>query len=93
MQAHLVQTNPLEVQAPGLQFLSDFNRPIKSAFALGSHKGNRKPQSRLKKSLLWQSLNCLLQVGKEIRKNVRCRMNPVSSRVWLSPGSSSLLAC
>lgn len=34
MQAHLVQTNPLEVQAARLQFLSDFNHLIKGALAL-----------------------------------------------------------
>lgn len=74
MQAHLVQTSPLGVQAAGLiglQFLPDFNHPIKGALALGSHTGNREPQSCPKKSLLWQSLNCLLQVKKEIKNNVR----------------------
>lgn len=70
MQAHLVQTNPLEVQAAGFQFLPDFNPSIKGALALGSHTGNREPHSCLKKSLLWQGLNCLLQVEKEIKKHV-----------------------
>lgn len=71
MQAHLVQTNPLGVQAAGLKFLPDFNHPIKGALALGSHMSSRESLSCLKKSLLWQGLNCLLQVGKEIKKNVR----------------------